>query len=325
MNRRKFITSSSLSLISGLAIGKRAFAGPLFSSAAGITLGAITYSFRSMPGSIEDILGYCEKANISALELMGDPVESYAGAPSNPIDFRSLFAGGKRRELTSDERNQMDQYRTDLASWRTSVSMKPFKEIRKKFDKAGIKIYAFKPSTFGENNSDAEIEYGMKVAKILGAKSVTVELPKSSDQSARLGKLGEKNKVYVGYHAHTQATDTLWDEALAQSPYNSLNLDCGHYIAAGGDNTTESLLRLIEAKHDRITSMHMKDRTTPANGAGNVSWGMGDTPICEILNLVKNKGYDIPCTVELEYQIPEGSDAVKEVQKCISYAKKCLT
>ena len=86
----------------------------------------------------------------------------------------------------------------------------------------------------------------------------------------------------------------------------------------------ESLLALIEAKHDRITTMHIKDRTTASNGAGNLVWGKGDTPIREILLLMKKKKYKFPATIELEYDIPEGSDAVKEVAKCIDYAKKIL-
>ena len=103
-----------------------------------------------------------------------------------------------------------------------------------------------------------------------------------------------------------------------------MNLDCGHYIAVGGTNTKESLLALIEAKHDRITSMHIKDRTTKEHGTGNVEWGKGDTPIKEILTLMKTKKYKFPASVELEYDIPEGSNAVKEVAKCIDFAKKIL-
>ena len=68
----------------------------------------------------------------------------------------------------------------------------------------------------------------------------------------------------------------------------------------------------------------MKDRTTAANGAGNLVWGKGDTPIKEILLLMKTQKYKFPATVELEYDIPEGSDALKEVAKCVEFAKKIL-
>ncbi len=189
-------------------------------------------------------------------------------------------------------------------------------------DKNGIRVYAFKPNALNENNSDAEIEYAMEAAKILGAGSVTVELPRNSAHSLRLGKLGEKHKMYIGYHAHLQATDTAWDEALAQSPYNSMNLDCGHYIAAGGNNTVESLLALIKTNNTRITSMHLKDRKNKENGQANMPWGEGNTPIIEIVRLVRDNKYFIPMSIELEYTIPEGSNAVEEVKKCKEYVEK---
>ena len=192
------------------------------------------------------------------------------------------------------------------------------------YDKAGVSIYAFKPNALNANNTDAEVEYALKAAKALGASSVTVELPTDSAQSQRLGDLGAKYKVYIGYHAHTQATDTAWDTALSQSPDNSMNLDCGHYIAAGGANTKETLLALIASKHERITTMHIKDRKSKADGGANMPWGQGDTPIKEILLLLKDKKYKIPATIELEYDIPAGSDAVKQTKICMEYAKSAL-
>lgn len=291
---------------------------------AGVQIGAITYSFRSMPHDIDQLLQFCIDANVSALEMMGDPAETFAGKPASPVRMGPPPAGGQRPQMTDEQRAQIAEYNKKVAEWRATVSMDKFVEIRKKFNKAGITIYAFKPNAFGPNNTDAEVEYGMRAAKALGATSVTLEMPTDSKQTQRLGDLGAKNKVYVGYHAHTQATDVLWDEALRQSPYNSINLDAGHYIAAGGKNTKETLLAFIEAKHDRITSMHVKDRTTPEHGAGNLEWGKGDTPLKEMLQLMKTKKYKFPATVELEYTVPEGSNAVKEVAKCVAYAKKLL-
>jgi sugar phosphate isomerase/epimerase len=292
----------------------------------GVQMGVITYSFRSMPHDIDKLLQFCLDANVSAIEMMGDPAETFAGKPVSPIKMPPIPPKGgqppQRQPLTDEQKAQMVEYTKSVAAWRATASMDKFKEIRKKFNDVGITIYAFKPNAFGVNNTDAEIEYGLNAAKALGANSVTVELPTDSAQTKRLGDLGAKHKVYFGYHAHLQATDTLWDVALSQSPYNSLNLDCGHYIAVGGKNTKESLLALIEAKHDRITSMHLKDRT--ADGKNNLPWGQGDTPIKEILSLVKNKKYKFPVTIELEYEVPEGSDAVKEVAKCVDYAKGIL-
>ena len=291
----------------------------------GVQIGAITYSFRSMPHDIDQLLKFCVDSNISAIEMMGDPAETFAGKPVSPIKMPVIPPKGgqpQRQPLTDEQKAQMVEYSKKVAEWRATASMDKFKEIRKKFNDAGVSIYAFKPNALGLNNSDVEVEYAMKAAKALGANSVTIEIPTDPAQSKRLGDLGEKHKIYVGYHAHLQATDTLWDVALEQSPYNSMNLDCGHYIAVGGKNTKESLFALIEAKHDRITSMHIKDRT--ADGKQNLAWGQGNTPIKEILLLMKNKKYKFPISIELEYDIPEGSDAVKEVTKCVEYAKNIL-
>jgi len=296
--RREFLRNTAI-LCSGLMTSPYLFAsGPRPNSRFnGVQIGAITYSFRSMPVKADDIISYCRKCGISAVELMGDTAEAFAGSPS----------AAKIRE------------------WRETAGMEKFVELRKKFRKAGISVYAYKPNALGEKNSDGEIEYAMKAAKALGANSVTVELPKNAAHSKRLADIASKHKVYVGYHAHTQARDTAWDEALAQSPWNSMNLDCGHYIAAGGANTAATLLALIEAKHDRITSMHLKDRRSKDNGAANVEWGKGDTPIKGILQLMKEKRYRFPVSIELEYGIPAGSDAVKEVTKCVAYAREALS
>ena len=330
-SRRIFLYKSALASLGVVCAGQSAWAMRSLnlpgvkpdSKINGVQIGVITYSFRSMPGSAEKILQYCIDANISAIELMGDAVEEYAGKPVNPVKMPPRVPG-QPMKLSDEQRAQMAAYQKQVAEWRAGVSMDKFEEVRKMYKKAGVNIYAFKPNALSANNTDAEVEYALKAAKALGAKSVTLELPTDPAQSKRLGDLGEKHKVYIGYHAHLQATDTAWDTALAQSPYNSLNLDCGHYIAAGGNNTKESLLALIEAKHDRISSMHLKDRKNKENGGTNVVWGQGDTPIKNILTLLKEKKYKIPVTIEMEYDIPAGSDAVQETKNCFAYAKKML-
>ncbi|MEP7106530.1 MAG: sugar phosphate isomerase/epimerase [Ferruginibacter sp.] len=328
-SRREFLVKGSMASAGLLMAGPAAWTKPFFlaeipgSKFFGVQIGVITYSFRSMPGNVEQLLKYVTDSGISAIELMGDEVEDYAGRPVNPVTMPPWVAG-KPPKFTDEQKAQMAVYQKQVADWRSMVPMDKFIEIKKMYNKAGVDIYAFKPNALGSNNTDAEIEYALKAAKTMGAHSVTVELPKNSDHSKRLGDFGAKHKIYIGYHAHTQATDTAWDTALSQSKYNSMNLDCGHYIAAGGNNTKETLLALIEAKHDRITSLHIKDRKTKATGGENMPWGQGNTPITEILTLLKKKKYTIPATIELEYDIPANSDAVTETKKCLEFAKNAL-
>ncbi len=339
-NRREFLVKGVLGTAGLLAAPSWLQAAPAIirnlnqpnSVINGVQIGCITYSFRSMKDqSAEATLKYVKDAGLSAIELMGDPAESFAGMPASPINRMRMFQlGGKARrgeELTADEkkeldemREQSDSYQKEVAAWRAKADMKKFEELRKMYKNAGVSIYAFKPSAFGVNNSDTEIAYGLKAAKALGASHVTLEHPSDDAHTLRLGKLGEKYGMAVGYHGHEQETFIFWDTALSQSLKNGLNLDSGHYIAAGHTD----LLPLIEKQNSRILSMHTKDRSTPANGKGNVSWGEGDTPIVEILQLMKKNKYKFPATIELEYQIPEGSDAVKEVQKCLAFCEQAL-
>ncbi len=328
-SRRDFLVKGSISSLGLLITGSSAFSNPFLnvfnpdSKFSGVQIGVITYSYRSMPGDVHQILKYVVDSGINAVELMGDAVEEFAGKPINPVKITGGQTG-QRPALSEDQKTQLAAYAKQVAEWRAAVPMDKFAALKKIFKKAGVSIYAYKPNALNPSNSDAEIEYALKAARALGARSVTVELPTDVSHSKRLGDLAAKHKVYIGYHAHTQATDTAWDTALSQSAYNSFNLDCGHYIAAGGDNTKQSLLKLIENRHDRITSLHLKDRKTKENGAANLLWGQGDTPIVEVLTLLKEKKYKIPVSIELEYEIPEGSDAVKETQKCLAYAKKAL-
>lgn len=295
-------------------------------------VGVITYSFRSMPDqSAEATLKYVLDAGISAVELMGGPAETFAGKPESKIDrktFYRLRRAQKQGDLTTDQAKefadlqaQMESYNKEVAQWRSKMSMDRFAKLRKMFNDAGVSIYAFKPAVFGKANSDAEINWGMQAAKLLGASHVTVEHPSDDAHTLRLGKLAQKNKVFIAYHGHEQQTPTFWDTALAQSEYNAMNLDLGHYVAAGNAEP----LTLIKEKSAHIKSMHLKDRQTPGNHKGNLPWGTGDTPIAGALQLMRDHKYKFPGTIELEYQIPEGSNAVEEVKKCLAYCENALS
>ncbi|TWR27264.1 sugar phosphate isomerase/epimerase [Mucilaginibacter achroorhodeus] len=306
LSRRRFIATGAFAA-GGLLLASKAGKAAGFAGAwakpnsmiNGVQIGVITYSFRSMPGTVQDLLKYCLDCNINAIELMGDAAEEYAGAPKR------------------DAAQSWQDFAPKMAEWRASVPMDKFKELRKMYNDAGVTIYAWKPNALGAKNTDAEIDYAFNAGKALGCTHVTVELPDEA-QTKRLGDLAAKHKMMVGYHAHTQATPTLWDTALSQSKYNGINLDIGHYASG----TSSSPVPFIEKYHDRITSMHIKDRKF--HDGPNAPWGEGDTPIKEVLQLMKKNKYKFPATIELEYKIPDGSDAVAEVKKCRAYAAAAL-
>ncbi|MEC7879992.1 MAG: sugar phosphate isomerase/epimerase [Bacteroidota bacterium] len=296
-NRRNFIKKTSLL---SLGIASYSFTSPLIKNIGGVDISVITYSFQPGLEDMDTIIKYCIDSNSDNIELMGSHVERSIGMPRS---------------------------KKDSPEWRSNVSMNEFKKVKKAFNEKGINIFAYKPPCMGTRNKDEEIEYAMKATKALGADYVTAELTDKTN-TKRISYYAEKYNVKVGYHAHLQASDTAWDFALSSSENNYANLDIGHYIAAGGENTKETLLKFIEKNHSRICSLHLKDRQAGKSsnyvGSDNQIWGQGDTPIKEVLLLMQKNSYDFTATIELEYRIPDGSTAVKEVIKCMDYCKAVL-
>jgi sugar phosphate isomerase/epimerase len=305
----------------------------------GVQVGVITYSYRSMPGAndAKELLKYIVDSGCSGIEMMAPAAEIYAGAPlpsgrgpagggqgrgpGAPGAAQGRGQGGGGRAQATPEQQASARERAEaLKKWRTSASMDKYKELRKMYNDAGVHIYAFKLEPQPQM-SDEELDYIFTVGSTLGANHVTLELPRDNSAfTKRIGNFAAKKHMLVAYHAHTQATMTAWDEVLEQSKGNAINLACGHFVAG----TDESPIPLIQKRHDRIASMHLKDRKKKSDGAANLPWGQGETPIKEILQLMRKEKYKFPASIELEYQIPEGSDAVVEVSKCVQFCKAAL-
>src|SRR5204862_2337199 len=88
-----------------------------------------------------------------------------------------------------------------MLKWRTSVPVSKFAEVRKKFDDAGVSIYALR-YTLNLTQPDAEYDYVFKAAKALGASQITMELPADLAVSKRFGDAAATHGVNVGYHLH---------------------------------------------------------------------------------------------------------------------------
>ncbi len=261
----------------------------------GVQIGVITYSYRSLPGSAEDLLKYILQCGISSVELMGGPAEQFAKA------WMEKQGGGK-----------------SAPGKQSSASMDGFKALRKMYNDAGVNIHIVKFGNIGDAGmSDEQIEYYFAVAKALGAKGITREL--SEPAAERLGPLADKHEIMIGFHNHTQLKPTTYDgEILSHGKYLGINLDIGHYLAG----TNEHPLPLIEKHCARILSLHLKDRKRD-NGP-NVPFGQGDTPVTEVLQYMKKNRLTFPADIELEYPVPKDSDAVREVARCVQFCKEAL-
>ena len=313
----------------------RLMAAKPHSTFGGVHIGIITYSFRALPGSAEETLKYCLDCGIDGIELMSNVAETYAGAlvqagrgfgPGGA--GRGRGPGGARAPLTPEQQAAMRKAAEEMKQWRLSASMDKYKAFRKMYEDAGVKIYAFKlPPTLAM--SDQEYDYIWNVGETLGANHLTMELPEDEALLQRVAEYAAKRKLRIAFHTHGQGGSSGFEKALAASSYTALNVDVGHYYGVNG----QSPVPIIEKYHDRIASLHLKDRKGPSSagknsgpggGGPNMPWGQGETPVKEILQLMKKQKYKFPASIEYEYETPAGSDVLTEIKKCVQFCREAL-
>ncbi len=273
--------------LAGLALPRVVVAAD--STVSGVRLGAQTYSFRDLPrtpgDAVDAVIGAMTACGLSECELWAPQIE-----PQFPA------GRGQRGAPPSPEAVKA---REDLRAWRLTTPLDHFQAIKKKFDAAGISVYAFNYSP-NASFSDAEIERGFVIARALGAEIITAST--TLDVSKRIAPIAEKHRMVVAMHNHSNVTDPnefatpeSFAAAMKLSKYFKINLDIGHFTAANFD-----AIAYIREHHADITNLHLKDRAR--NQGDNTPWGQGNTPIREVLQLLKKERW--PIRAYIEYRIP---------------------
>lgn len=279
----------------------------------GVQLGVQSYSFRDLPidqaihAMVTDGLGDCE--------LFSPHIEE---GGVGALD--SIFKPPDGKKLTHEQTAAaLKAYGDKIRQWRLTVPLDYFTGVRKKFDNAGINLYAYN-LTLGEDASDEEIDRSFAMTNALGVGIMTssTTLP----GARRMAPFADKHNLIVAFHGHSDtkdpnqfATPESFAKALAMSKQYRINLDIGHFTAAGYD-----AVDYITKNHDNIVLIHLKDRKK--NDGPNVPWGQGDTPIKAVLLLLKQKQYPIPAFIEYEYK--GTGTSTQEVAKCYQYCKDAL-
>jgi len=276
----------------------------------GVKIGVQTYSFRDLPrtpgGDATDaIIAAMTACGLTECELFAPQIEP-AATPA---------ARGTR---PSPEDQQ--KAREDLRTWRTETPLDHFKGIASKFKAAGQSIYAYNFSFNSPNMSDGEIDRGFEIAKALGAEIITASATLTI--AKRVAPFAEKHRMVVAMHNHsrTDAPDEFarpesFVAAMQLSKYYKVNLDIGHFTAADYD-----AVAYIREHHADITNLHLKDRKK--HQGDNVPWGQGDTPIREVLQLLKKERWPIRAYIEYEHRGAAGP--VEEVKTCTAFVRQAL-
>ena len=255
------------------------------------------YSFNRIasPDPEAIIRAYVE-IGLGEAELMSNHCEALAGAPAMPVFGRSgggaaraagrpsaAHSGTDRRDASGAAEARRLAQRHQRGTWRA---------VTKKFNDAGVDV-ALLCYNMQDSMTDGDIELGSRWPK--GWESRRITTSTTLTMAKRIAPIADQHKLLVGYHGHDATNDpnqtaTLesYDTLMAYGKYNGINLDIGHFTAAGYD-----AVAFIKQHHAKITNLHLKDRKKD-HGPNVAVWGTGDTPMKEVLQLLKKEKYAIP-------------------------------
>ena len=292
----------------------------------GVTIGMnVPYNFGGRDMPIDDIIRNCTTLGVSGVELRTQPVESFLGLPAATVAAATGRGGRSAAPATPEQDAARKSAIEEIRKWRVSLPMDKVAAVRKKFDDAGIAIEIVKVDGIFDM-TDEVLDYEFTLAKALGARAISTEIahvdPKEPEVATarhkRIGQFADKHRLMVGYHGHTESGPKEWEDAFKLAKFNGANLDIGHFIA--GNKT--SPVPFLKQHHARITHIHVKDKTLSNQ---NVPFGQGDTPITEVLQVIRDNRWPIQATIEFEYPVPSGSDRMTELKKCVDYCRTALS
>jgi hypothetical protein len=276
----------------------------------GLEFGVQTFSFHGLPAGearIGKILDYLHEVGVSACGIQSGHV-----SPPGLSETGWWIAD---RNLPG-----MRESRERARQWRLTAPDSYFTNLRDRFAAAGCRMDYY-GMNFNDTFTDAEREAELRAARALGVRACYASI--RLDECARLAPLVEKHQVRIAMHNHSNiydpqelGTPESLEKALAMSPYFMVSLDLGHFVAGNNDP-----IAFIKKHHARIMNVHVRDRKK--NNGPNTPLGKGDTPIAEVLRLIRDEKFPIQCFVEYEY----GSlrTPVEEVKACFDYCRSVLT
>lgn len=297
-------------LVAGAAAPVLAGFRPGTTTVSGVGLGVQTFSFRGLspaPGTnpIDMLVQAITACDVCECELFAPQVEAQFGGP---------HAG--HHSMSSMPPQMM---RRELRKWRLRTPPAYFRAIGHRFDEAGLRIYAYNYSPDASFTNE-EIDHAFMTAKALGAEIITAST--TLDMAKRMVPFAEKHRMVVAMHGHSRvnspnelATPQGLATAMNLSPHFKVCLDIGHFTAGNFDP-----VMYVREHYRDIASIHLNDRRR--DHGETVPWGQGDTPIREVLQLLKRERW--PIRTYIKYDYSGGTSPTIEVKKCLAYAAQAL-
>jgi sugar phosphate isomerase/epimerase len=211
--------------------------------------------------------------------------------------------------------------REALRQWRRTATFDRQRAIAAKFRAAGINVFS-SVTTVGDDTTEEEMDYIFRHMEALGVKVFCTNQTRVGI-APRMAPFAEKYKISPAFHTHAMVDDpnevaspASLDRLLKMSPMFMVNLDIGHFTAGNQD-----AVAYIRANHSRITHLHVKDRRR--NNGPSVMWGTGDTPINQVLTMIRDNKWPIYCIMERDNGDEQGTP-MELTKKYMDYMKRVL-
>jgi sugar phosphate isomerase/epimerase len=209
--------------------------------------------------------------------------------------------------------------RATLRTWRMHTPAGVFDQARGKLASAGLTVPAG-ALAYNDSFSDDEIDATFRQAKALGVTTISSALTMA--MARRLVPFAQRHQISVAIHNQVDgnrsgAIDTpALKQALALSPALTVKLDIGNLTASNCDAVAE-----LREHRSRVSHVLVRDRLR--NGGASQPFGEGDTPIRDVLNVLRSSAPGIPAVVEYDYVGLRSP--VEELKTCLAYCRTALT
>jgi sugar phosphate isomerase/epimerase len=262
--------------------------GQMIDSVRGVRLGAITGVFGPFtPGPGEDVadavIASARAGGLGHVEFVNSLIEP------------RVTGGGVGGQVPVSSTPEFQQTREALRQWRIAAPDSQFRDIRSKFDRAGIVLFSY-VMTIGDDFTDPEIDAVFRHMKALGVDKFCTNQTRMS-MGPRMAPFAEKYGIHPAFHNHALVNDPnevaspeSFERLFAMSRLFMANLDMGHYARGGNDP-----LAFLKKHPGRITHVHVRDAKKDGAAA---DIGQGDLPVRDMLRFVRDGKHPIAFILE---------------------------
>lgn len=221
------------------------------------------------------------------------------------------------RVILSGSQEDRPAAQKQLAEWRAATGIEFYRECRKRFAGADIRINGVSGLPFA---TPEDFRHSMRIADALGAERITVGLDLErarsmaavlAEYSGTIGFQGRPDLAIEDPRAISRPERYL--EAVSLGRNFRIVLDIGDATGGGWD-----VLPFVREHGQKIDALHVKDRRRDKT---SMRFGTGETPVAEVLRLVHQRSFPIHCYIDCDYKT---DDRVADVQREVQWVRKVL-